>query len=289
MKVVFFGTPSFVIPVLKSLSNSFEVIGVVTAPDSIQGRKKNLTPSPIKQFVLDNLSSIPTLTHQQFNNGAMQQLSELKPDLFVVAAYGKIIPQSILDLPKYGAINIHPSLLPKYRGPSPIQTALLNGDQTTGISIIKMDAKMDHGPIVTQWEVPISPQDTFATLYVSLFENAANRLPEIITDYLSKKITPTTQDETKATICKMITRESGYFDSSNPPSPEALDRMIRAYYPWPTAWTKVKIKNNEERIMKLLPEGRIQMEGKNIVTVKEFLNGYPELTQQLEKLLETQL
>jgi methionyl-tRNA formyltransferase len=278
MKIIFFGTPSFVIPVLESLVSSFEVIGVVTAPDSIQGRKKVLTPSPVKQFALEQ--NIPVLQPHE--------LKTEEADLYVVAAYGKIIPQSILDIPKNGALNIHPSLLPKYRGPSPIQTALLHGNEKTGVSIIKMDAKMDHGPIVSQWETAISPNDTFESLHNSLFQDAADRLPAIISDFINGKITPIQQDEAGVSFCKMITRESGYFDSTNPPSPEELDKMIRAYYPWPTAWTKVRIKNNEERIMKLLPGKRVQMEGKNVMEMKDFLNGYPELTPLLEKLLGMQ-
>lgn len=294
MKIIFFGTPSFVIPVLQSLTNNFDVVGVITAADSIQGREKILTPSPVKQFSLENYPSLPVLTPQQFNTEtasnaarAMQQLSELNPDLFVVAAYGKIIPQSILEIPKNGALNIHPSLLPKYRGPSPIQTALLHGDEKTGVSIIAMDAKMDHGPIVSQWETAISPNDTFESLHNSLFQDAADRLSAIITEYMDGKSIPVEQDEAQVTFCKMITRESGYFDSSNPPSQEKLALMIRAYFPWPTAWTKIKIKNNEERIMKLLPGGRIQMEGKNVMGMKEFLNGYPELKPLLQQLLST--
>ena len=278
MKVIFFGTPSFVIPVLESLVSSFEVIGVVTAPDSIQGRKKILTPSPVKQFALEQ--NIPVLQPHE--------LKTEEADLYVVAPYGKIIPQSILDIPKNGALNIHPSLLPKYRGPSPIQTALLHGNEKTGVSIIKMDAKMDHGPIVSQWETAISPNDTFESLHNSLFQDVADRLPAIISDFINGKITPIEQDEAGVSFCKMITRESGYFDSTNPPSPEELDKMIRAYYPWPTAWTKVRIKNNEERIMKLLQGKRVQMEGKNVMEMKDFLNGYPELTPLLEKLLGMQ-
>lgn len=284
MKIIFFGTPDFVISVLKKLIDNFTVVGVVTAPDTIQGRKKLLTPSPIKQFTLENNPAIPILAPEQFNNVAIQQLSELQPDLFVVAAYGKIIPQSILEIPKNGALNIHPSLLPKYRGPSPIQTALLNGDQVSGVSIIQMDAKMDHGSILNQWKIPLQPNDTFQSLHFSMFQDAADKLPQIIEDYSEHKIQVKPQDESQVTFCQIITRESGYFDSTTPPDPQTLDRMIRAYYPWPTAWTRVKLKNGEEKIMKLFPEGKIQMEGKNIVTMKEFLNGYPELKQLLEQL-----
>jgi len=287
MRIIFFGTPEFVIPVLKSLASNFELVGVVTTPDVIQGRKKLLTPSPVKQYTTQHLS-IPALTFQQFSNETMQQLHDLNPDLLVVAAYGKIIPQSILNVPKNGALNIHPSLLPKYRGPSPIQTALLNGDKTTGVTVIKMDEKMDHGDIVSQWQVGINTQDTFASLHTSLFEDAAKKIPSIINEFITKKINPTPQDEASATFCKMITRESGYFDSENPPSPEKVDNMIRAYYPWPSAWTRLQMANGKWQMAKFYPEKIIQMEGKKPMTMKEFLNGYPELKQQLEKLLGMQ-
>lgn len=291
-RIVFFGTPDFVIPVLKKLIDNFTVVGVVTAPDTIQGRKKLLTSSPVKQFALQH--NIPVLQPEKlrpFREGSTPvveienwKLKIPQADLYVVAAYGKIIPQSILEIPKNGALNIHPSLLPKYRGTSPIQATLLNGDSMSGITIIKMDEKMDHGPILAQWEIPINPTDTFSSLHHSLFKDAAEGLSGVITDFLNNKITPTAQDEAEATFCEKITRESGYFDSENPPDPQTLDRMIRAYYPWPTTWTRVKLKNGEEKIMKLFPEGKIQMEGKNIVTMKEFLNGYPELKQLLERL-----
>src|SRR5579864_8312029 len=144
MKVVFFGTPIFVVPILKELAEYFEVVTVVTTPDQKLGRKQLLTPSPVKIYAQKH--NIPIITPQQFNNETIEQLRNFKPDLFVVAAYGKLIPNDLLELPTYGAINIHPSLLPKYRGPTPIQTALLNGETTTGISFIKMDEEMDHGP-----------------------------------------------------------------------------------------------------------------------------------------------
>lgn len=284
-KIVFFGTPDFVIPVLQSVYDHFDLVGVVTAPDTIQGRKKVLTPSPIKQFTLLHYPKLPVLTPLQFNSETIQQLYNLKPTLFIVAAYGKIIPQSILDIPKYGSINIHPSLLPKYRGTSPIQNAILNGDDTTGVTVIKMDARMDHGPILAQWEKPITPEDTFGSLHEALFKEAAEKLPEIISQYVSGEITPQPQDDTQATYCDKITKEDGYFSLDNPPDPVTLDRMIRAYYPWPTAWTKLQMANGKSQIVKFLPERKVQVEGKNVVTVKEFLNGYPELRGEIQKLL----
>lgn len=192
-------------------------------------------------------------------------------DLAVVAAYGKILTKEELNAPKYGSINVHPSLLPKYRGPSPIQSAILNGDKVSGISIIKMDEEMDHGPLLYQESLELSDMDTFDSLSKKMFLRAAEVLPKIIEDFIAGNTTPKEQNHDKATFCKILTRESGYFDINNPPSPEQLDRMIRAYYPWPGTWTKWKGK-----IVKLHPGGVIQMEGKKAIPLKDFLNGYPD-------------
>ncbi|GIW61995.1 MAG: hypothetical protein KatS3mg089_0847 [Patescibacteria group bacterium] len=281
-RVVFFGTPEFVIPVLKSLYLNFDLVGVVTAPDSIQGRKKLLTPSPVKKYCLERSLS-PIFTPERLDHPTAKDLKTLRPDLFIVAAYGKILPKIILDIPTQGALNIHPSLLPNYRGPSPIQSAILNGDYKTGISIIKMDDQMDHGPILKQWVFPISEKDTSESLHTNMFADASKKLPSIIEDYLQGSLSPQPQDDTQATYCPLITKKSGFFSLKNPPSPEILDRMIRAYYPWPTVWTTLKIKEKEVRI-KFLPDYKLQVEGGKPLTLKEFLNGYPELKTTIQKL-----
>src|SRR5579862_4960577 len=185
MKIVFFGTPQEVVPVLKNLTENFEVSAVVTAPDQKSGRKQLLTPSPIKEFAQKH--KLHVLTIQQWNNEAMKQLESFKPDLFVVAAYGKIVPNNILKLPKYSAINIHPSLLPKYRGPTPIQTTLLNGDKQSGITFIKMDEQMDHGPILHQIPFTLEETDTFGWLMKNTFAQAAQILPYVIEEYIAGK------------------------------------------------------------------------------------------------------
>lgn len=284
LTIVFFGTPSFVVPIAKILNEHFKLVGVVTAPDTIQGRKKILTPSPVKQYAEE--VGIPAFTYDKLDQHAEDDLAILNADLFVVAAYGVIIPQAILDLPRLGSLNIHPSLLPQYRGPSPIQTALLNGDTVSGITIIKMDEQVDHGPIVMQWEFPLQHTDTFEMLHVAMFEDAANRLPQIIDGYTEGKTKLIPQDEKSATFCDKITRESGYFSSHNPPSPEVLNRMIRAYYPWPNAWTKIKMRNNEEKILKFLPEKKVQLEGGKPMSMKDAINGYPELKDFISGLFD---
>ncbi|MBI2019400.1 hypothetical protein HYS95_01885 [Candidatus Daviesbacteria bacterium] len=199
-----------------------------------------------------------------------------KADLGVVAAYGKILKKEELSAPKFGFINVHPSLLPKYRGPSPIQQAILNGDKTSGISIIRMDKEVDHGPILYQEPLELSDSDNFDTLSKKMFRQSAEILPQIIKDFTEGKIKAKEQNHQQATFCPILTRESGYFDINTPPLPETLDKMIRAYYPWPGVWTKWN-----EKIVKLYPEGKIQMEGKKVLSIKDFLNGYPDFPLKL--------
>lgn len=194
-----------------------------------------------------------------------------KADLGVIAAYGKILNKHELTAPKYGCINIHPSLLPKYRGPSPIQSAILNNDKISGISIIKMDEEVDHGEIIYQEKIELSDSDNFDILSKNMFLLAAKILPKIINDFTKGKIIPEPQNHKNATYCKQFERKSGYFDINHPPSPEQLDRMIRAFYPWPGVWTHWKGK-----IVKFYPEGKLQMEGKKVLSMKDFLNGYPD-------------
>ncbi|MBI2601001.1 hypothetical protein HYW42_03545 [Candidatus Daviesbacteria bacterium] len=199
----------------------------------------------------------------------VNQLTEA--NLAVIAAYGKILTTQQLNAPKFGCINVHPSLLPKYRGPSPIQEAIINGDKTSGITIIKIDQEVDHGPIIYAEEFILSDQDTFESLSKKMFLRANEFLPQVIEDFMAGKIKPVPQDDSQANYCKLITKEAGYFDITTPPDGETLNRMIRAYYPWPTTWTKW---NN--KIVKFYPEGKIQMEGKKILSLKDFLNGYPD-------------
>lgn len=197
-------------------------------------------------------------------------------DLGVVAAYGHILSKEELNMPKYGCINVHPSLLPKYRGPTPIQQTLLNGDKTSGITIIKMDEEIDHGLIIYQETLDISDNDNLESLSNKFFQRAADILPKIIEDFVSGKIIPQGQNHAKAEFCLKLTRNSGYFPIENPPDSDTLDKMIRAYYPWPGVWTEW---NN--KIVKFLPNNILQMEGKKAMPAKDFLNGYPDFPRQL--------
>jgi len=276
MKIVFFGTPHFVIPILETLESNFEVIAIVTALDEKSGRKQIITPSPVKSYFKNRV-----LTPKKLDLDFENELIKLSPDLLVVAAYGKIIPLNILNIAKHGALNVHPSLLPKYRGASPIQQAILNNDKKTGVSIIKMDEKMDHGPVIFNKDFEILEQDTFETLSLRLFYEASKFLPDVVKDYVLGKIKPEIQNDKLATFCHIIKKEDGYFDLSKLLSLEKLERMEKAYYPWPGAWTKWNGK-----ILKFLPGKVIQMEGKKPVSYKDFINGYPDLNEQLLALLK---
>lgn len=286
MRIIFFGTPPFVIPVLEVLRKKFSVIAVVTGPDKKAGRKQLVTPSSIKKYSSDDKVNIPVLTPTKFDEEAITQLKALQPDLFVVAAYGYILPKEVLTIPPFGAINVHPSLLPKFRGPTPVPSALLSGDVVTGVTIIKMDEEMDHGPILSMQSYQIHETDTTETLLTHLFNLSAEMLPDVITNYTNGKIQPETQDESKATYTKLISKADGMIDVANPPDKKTLDTMIRAYYPWPAVWTTVRSKKQEARI-RFLPGGRVQMEGRSPVSIKDFLNGYPEMKTLINKFLVT--
>ena len=268
LKIVFMGSDSFVVPVLKKLQENFEVVGVVTAPNSA-----------IAQYVG---TKILVFTPEKLDDEFHSVLLTLNSDLIVVSSYGKIIPQEILDIPKFGALNVHPSLLPKYRGASPVPAAILAGDSKTGVTIIKMDEKMDHGPILITKSFSLTGKEILPELINFLFQEGAKLLVTIIPDFASGKLKPKPQDHTKATFCKLLRKEDGFIDINTPPSPEDLDRMTKAYFPWPGVWTTWNGK-----IVKFLPSSShpeldsgsrqfvVQMEGKKVTTFKDFLNGYP--------------
>lgn len=205
-------------------------------------------------------------------------------DLAILVAYGKIIPAEILSKPKFGFVNVHPSLLPKYRGPSPIQTAILEGDKETGVTIIKLDQEVDHGPILAQKEIEIAGDDTHESLTEKTGQAGSKLLVEILPRYLSGKIKPQEQNHANATFTEKIIKADGFINLENPPSAKALDLMIRAYFPWPAIWTKTEL-NGKLKIIKFLPKGLIQIEGKNPMTKEEILNGYPTLKPQIAKLV----
>lgn len=279
LKVVFFGTSSFAVPVLSRIKQENWLIAVVTTPDSKVGRQHSLTPSPVKAYLQGQPGqTCPIFTPEKFDQEVIENLKQLEPDLFVLASYGRMLPQEILDIPKYGNLNVHPSLLPKYRGPSPLVAPILNGDKTSGVTIIKMDEKMDHGPVLNAKEIPLSDKETFESLSIKLFTKGAELLIKIIPDFVAGKIELIPQDHTQATFTHLIKKEDGYFDIENPPQPEKLDQMIRAYYPWPNVWTKWpfdKAQGKNNKIVKFYPGKIIQIEGKKPISLENFLRGYP--------------
>jgi methionyl-tRNA formyltransferase len=267
-RIIFIGTPEFGAIILKKLIKDYKPILVITNPDKPKGRKNVITQSPVKQLAIKN--NIPV--QHDFEN--------LECDLIITAAYGKIIPKDIIELPKYGCLNVHPSLLPKYRGASPIQTAILNGEKETGVSIMLMDEKMDHGPILAQIKHRIDDKD-YPTLEKELAEKGAELLLDIISKYIEGKIKPKEQDHNKATFCKIIKKEDGLIDFNK--SPKDLERQVKAFNPWPGVFTfdkksgkrikilEVKVFNNELIIKKVQPEGKKPMD------YNDYLKGYDKL------------
>lgn len=281
MNIAFFGTPEEVTPIIDVLVKRFTITFVITTPDKPTGRKQLRTPPPVKTTA--QKYNIPVLQPEKLDDTFKTQLSKADIDLFVVASYGKIIPKHILTIPKQGAINIHPSLLPKFRGPTPIQTTLLQQEKETGITFILMDEEVDHGPMLKQIPFPLKEDNTFASLMQDMFAKAAEELPDVITDYSNGRIIPVPQNEAKATFTKTITKQDGYLDIHTLPDKQQIRAMIHAYYPWPGVWTSTELKGKEVRI-KLLPDKKLQMEGKSPVSMKDFINGYPELKDFVETI-----
>lgn len=278
MNIVFFGSSKYVIPIIEVLKKDFDLALVVTT-------ERN-SSDPIPSYCL--AQKIPYLSVSSLLNSTMNyELLTINPLVGVLADFGLIIPSAILDSFPKGIINIHPSLLPKYRGSTPVQNAILNGGEKTGVTIIKLDSEVDHGPILAQKEVSISPSDNAQTLYEKLFKVGAELLHQNLNKYIKGEIKPSEQDHSKATVTRLLTREDGRVDISkikDQKSKIKLKRMIRAYYPWPGTWSELRIKNKELRI-KFLPDKKIQVEGKKPMSYKDFLNGYPEAKEIVVKLL----
>lgn len=285
-KILFFGTPDYVVPIVQSAKVArYKIIGVVTQPTKPVGREGKLESSPVAKWAAEN--NIPVFTPDSLDKNFAKEIAKLSPDVVVLAAYAKLIPPEILKIPKFGCLNIHPSLLPKYRGPSPVQAAIMGGEKQTGVTIIQMDKIHDHGPIVAQFTEDIRDDDTTGTLRARLFEKAAEVLTTILPAYLEGKIELREQDHSKATFTKILTRGDGKIDWKKEPS--EIERFIRALSPWPGAWTKVQITKNKSQITKRLKilkahtEDRrlvpdlVQLEGKNPVSWKQFKEGYPEM------------
>jgi len=230
MRVVFFGSAEIGFPSLEALLASPQdvVAAVVTQPDRPSGRNRKRTPCPVKSFALER--GIAVLSPEKVNE-SLAELSALEADLFVVVAYGQYIPPAALALPKNGAINLHPSLLPKYRGASPIQWAVANGDTLTGVTILYVSEKMDAGEILLQCSVPIGPEDTSATLEPILAEEGAGLLMAAVQQIRAGTVRPVQQNDAAATVVRKLAKEDGRLNWSL--SAETLRNRIRGFTPWP--------------------------------------------------------
>ncbi len=291
-RIIFFGTPEFSAITLEGLiKGGYKPILVVCAPDKPVGRKKIITPPPAKKIAEKN--KIKVIQPENLKEIESKFLLSLKPDLGISSAYGKIIPKKILDIPKKGFLNLHPSLLPKYRGPSPIQTAILNGDKETGATIMLMDKKIDHGPILAQKKIKIKPNIIYKELEKELAEIGSNLLLKTIPKWLEGKIKPKPQNEKKATYTKIIKKEDGKIDWNK--SAKKIEQKIRAFSSWPGAFAFFK-KNSKilkaeileaETSNKEVPNclcikcgkdylliKKIKPQGKNPMGGKDFINGY---------------
>jgi len=230
IQIVFMGSPDFALPTLKALADHFSVAGVVTQPDRPAGRGRTLTPPPVKELALER--NLPIIQPRNLKEeDAKEQLRNWKADVIIVAAFGQILPPEILELPAHGCINVHASLLPRWRGAAPIQAAILHGDEITGITIMEMDSGLDTGPIIDQRTIPIQPDDTAGSLSQKLAHLGGEMIVESLTEYLSGDLVPKPQDDSKATYAPMLNKSDGELDFKRPAKKVSL--KIRAYNPWP--------------------------------------------------------
>ena len=240
LRIIFMGTPELAATSLSALLRepAFQVVAVVTQPDRPKGRDLKLQPSPVKQIALR--AGVPVLQPVKARDEKfITELRPLQPELIAVAAFGQILPKAILELPPWGCLNVHTSLLPKYRGASPIQSALLNGDTETGVTIMKMDVGLDTGEILTQRSTPIHDEDNAATLHDRLAQVGAELLVQTIPDYVAEKIQPRPQQHELATQVAKIKKEDGRIDWQQ--SARAIWNRVRAFTPWPGAFTFVPV------------------------------------------------
>ncbi len=297
-RIVFMGTPEFAVPTLHALIDHHEVIGVVTQPDRPAGRRQQVRQSPIKLVAVS--ARIPVFQPQKLRREeAIEELSQWEADMFVVAAFGQILPQSVLDMPKLGSINVHASLLPRWRGAAPIHASIRAGDEETGITIMLMDAGLDTGPMLTQRVIPIEPDDTGQSMHDKLAQLGSDLLIETLPIYLSGEIKPQPQNDDLATYAPQIKKREGEIAWSN--SAEAIERLVRAFTSWPgtyTSWNGKQLKihsgtnaDGSAEIGRVIEKhGQfaigtgdglyypdvIQLEGKKRTSVDDFVRGYTD-------------
>jgi len=302
--LVFFGSSKYSIPTLEVLLKHDYKIIVVTTPDKPAGRHLRLQANPLSFFAQKNdlviikLSKLDQRTLKKLagtpprSQSAPRRSSPQNPLLGVCCVHGKIIPQTWLNYFEKGIINIHPSLLPKYRGSSPAQFALLNNEASTGITFIKMDEQCDHGPIIYQEKQPILPEDTAENIYSRLFALAAKKLPWVIENYSNGKLKPSSQDHSQASFTQRLKKEDGLIKKedlkkalTNKKMAELIDRKRRALTPWPGIYTEISLGGKTKRLKILkthleknkLVIDEVQLEGKRPVTFWQFSSSYSEI------------
>lgn len=298
MKILFMGTPDFAVPCLDILvSNGFDVCGAVTQPDKPKGRGHKLTLPPVKEYAISK--NIPVYQPQTLKDGEFEKvLDELKPQLIAVVAYGKILPEYILDFPEYGCVNVHGSVLPKYRGAAPIQWAIINGDKTTGVTTQYMKMGVDTGDIIFTDETEILPDETYGELYTRLSQSGAELLLKTVNAIKDGTAPRTEQDESEATHAPMLTKETGHINWTK--SADEVLSLIRGTNPWPMSYAmygdemmkvfgvkkgsgfdappgKIRIVNKKLEIScgkDSVVVDEIQFKGGKRMTVASYLNGH---------------
>lgn len=319
LRLIYMGTPQFAVPALEALvahgapgallPEGYEIVTVITRPDKPVGRGKEIVYSPVKQAAM--AQGIPVWQPGSLKRAEnIEGLAAYRADLYIVAAFGQILPQAVLDLPRYGTLNIHASLLPKYRGVSPISEAILQGESEAGVTIMLLDAGIDTGPMLLKRRLPVAEDETTGSLTRKLAELGAGALLEALPLWIAGKITPEVQDNEQASYTHMLRKEDGEIDWSRPAV--VLERAVRGYTPWPGAYTAWRGKSlkiiaaraNSEAVGDVRPgsvslrkggerhaaqalaiatgEGwllveRLQLEGKKALSVEEFVRGYPQI------------
>jgi methionyl-tRNA formyltransferase len=302
IRIVFMGSPDFALPGLSALAaaRNYQVVGVVTQPDRASGRGRELKAPPVKTLALQ--LNIPVMQPEKLRAPeAMDQLRAWNPDLIVVAAFGQILKKDVLDLPRHGCINVHASLLPRWRGAAPINAAILHGDEETGVTIMQMDAGLDTGPMLASKSIRIRHDDTAGSVIQALSTLGADLLNETLPDYISGKLIPQPQPTEGDTYAPMLKKEDGLLDFTYPAI--ELERRVRAMNPWPGAWfewngnllkvMRASVVSEEKGLVsgsRFMVEGRpavqsaegalvldeVQPSGKKVMSGKSFLAGARE-------------
>jgi len=273
MRYIFFGSPEFAAIILgKLLKAGMPPILVICNPDRPAGRKKIITPPPVKQLITDNQQPIEILQPENIKD-ISAKIKAINADVFIVAAYAKILPKEIIELPRLGTIGVHPSLLPKYRGSTPIQSVILNGETETGTTLFLIDEKVDHGAILATDRLPIVENDSYETLLKKLAELSGNLIVKTLPEYITGKIIPKPQNESEATYTKKIKTEDAFVDleilqkaqdGTSPEDAKKITRKIRALNPEPGTWTIINGKRT--KILEAeLSEGKLKL--KKIQTI----------------------